>query len=83
MNDIDIKRLQWLCRRGMLELDMLLLPFCEKKFIKLSDEKKLQFLEIIKLEDNILYNILIKNINCPDHLYSIVLDIKKFHLIYK
>jgi len=29
-NNEEIKRLKWLCRRGILELDILLLPFLRK-----------------------------------------------------
>jgi antitoxin CptB len=76
----EIKRLRWLCRRGILELDMLLLPFCEKKFENLSKEKKRKFLEILKFEDNTLYSMLIKNVKCPQQLNDIILDIKEFHL---
>merc|ERR1712039_1144451 len=81
--NIDIKRLLWLCRRGILELDMLLLPFCKKEFENLEEGKKVQFLEILKFEDNILYNILIKNVQCQQHLRPIIKDIKDFHLIEK
>ena len=78
-NNEEIKRLKWLCRRGILELDILLLPFYESKFQSLSEKKKVQFFEILKFEDNILYNILIKNIKYKGHLNPIIQDIKIFH----
>ena len=77
---IDTKRLQWLCRRGMLELDILLLPFYKSKFSFLTEEKKTQFLEILKFEDNTLYGILIKNVKYPNHLDPIINEIKNFHV---
>jgi len=78
--EIDTKRLKWLCRRGMLELDILLSPFYENQFRLLSEEKKIQFLEILKFEDNILYSILIKNVAYPNHLDPIIREIKNFYL---
>ena len=33
-------RLLWQCRRGMLELDLLLLPFVEQHYHRLSDRER-------------------------------------------
>ena len=44
-------RLQWRCRRGMLELDLLLQPFVEKQFDKLSNEQKQQFNALLDFQD--------------------------------
>ena len=79
MKNIEVKRIRWLCRRGMLELDKLLFPFCENNFVNLSYEKKMLFIEILRMDDNILYNILVKNMHCPEHLLSMVLEIKNFY----
>ena len=79
MRNIELKRIRWLCRRGMLELDKLLLPFCENNFNALSHDEKMLFIEVLKMDDNLLYNILVKNIDCPNHLLSIISEIKKFH----
>lgn len=75
----EFKRLEWLCRRGILELDILLLPFYKQRFKTLTIKKKIQFFEILKFEDNVLYNILIKNTRCDRHLRSIIKEIKTFH----
>ena len=36
-------RLKWACRRGMLELDVLLQPFVEEAFHDLSDQDQETF----------------------------------------
>jgi len=44
-------RLQWRCRRGMLELDLLLQPFVEKAYETLSEEEKQQFHALLDFQD--------------------------------
>ena len=45
-------RLQWRCRRGMLELDLLLQPFVENVYDSLSAEDKHKFHLLLDLQDN-------------------------------
>ncbi len=47
----DKARLQWRCRRGMLELDLLLEPFVENVYDKLSEEEKQQFHALLDFQD--------------------------------
>ena len=44
-------RLQWRCRRGMLELDLLLLPFVENVYDTLTPEDKHKFHLLLDLQD--------------------------------
>lgn len=48
-------KLYWACRRGMLELDLLLLPFLEKAYDNLNDEEKAIFVQMLETEDPTLY----------------------------
>lgn len=52
----DHRRILWQCRRGMLELDMLLIPFCEERYPSLSSGQQQLFLELINMEDPILFS---------------------------
>ena len=55
MDAADKNRLQWKCRRGLLELDLVLQDFCEKRL----QEKDFEPLnELLDLEDNDLWDIL-------------------------
>jgi antitoxin CptB len=56
----EIAHLRWHCRRGMLELDLLLLPFLEKKYPDLSEQEKLLFEQLLACEDQDLYDWLVK-----------------------
>lgn len=44
-------RLRWACRRGMLELDILLESFLEKGYAQLSHEQKLTFQQLLDYPD--------------------------------
>jgi antitoxin CptB len=48
-------RLFWACRRGMLELDLILLPFLEKTYPHLDREAKRQFECLLDSEDQELF----------------------------
>ena len=48
-------RLKWACRRGMLELDVLFMPFVEEAFEDLSDEQKLVFERLLTCDDPDLF----------------------------
>lgn len=56
----SIAKLRWQCRRGMLELDLLLSPFLETHYAQLSiDEQKL-FVQLLSSTDQDLYDWLVK-----------------------
>lgn len=52
-------RLRWSCRRGMLELDLLLLPFLEKQFTNITPEEQELFRELLACEDQDLHSWLV------------------------
>ncbi len=47
---------RWHCRRGMLELDILLQNFFDRHYLQLSAEERALFEEILKSNDQQLYN---------------------------
>lgn len=51
----QIAKLRWNCRRGMLELDLLLLPFLEKIFPSLSEQEQRIFEQLLACTDQDLY----------------------------
>lgn len=53
---MDEKRLVWASRRGMLELDLILLPFLEKVYPTLSDADKKLYWQFLKEEDQDIYS---------------------------
>ena len=57
--DCIASRIMWQCRRCMLELDLLLIPFFTNKYSKLTEELKCLFLDFLNLPDPIMMQILI------------------------
>lgn len=51
----DIRRLTWQCRRGMLELDVLLVPFMQEAFSDLSEDDQARFVKLLDSEDQDLF----------------------------
>lgn len=60
------RRLQWHSHRGMLELDVLLLPFSEKCFLDLSEDDQKLYRRMIDCEDQDLFNWFMEKSKCPD-----------------
>lgn len=50
-----LSQLKWSCRRGMLELDVLLTNFLTDCYASLSKEDQLTFIDLIKSADPDLY----------------------------
>jgi antitoxin CptB len=51
MNDLEIRRLEWRCRRGMKELDLLLVRYLKGAFVQASSEQRAAFVEFLELPD--------------------------------
>ena len=52
----ELNRLRWRARRGMLELDLLLLPFFDDVFRSLQEQEQRAFIRLLEQEDpDLLY----------------------------
>lgn len=75
---MDFNRLRWHCRRGMLELDLLLEPFLDEVFKTLGDDDKRCFEKLIKEEDQDLFVWFMQTAvpSDPDlaHIVKVILD---------
>ncbi|PKO53817.1 MAG: hypothetical protein CVU27_00605 [Betaproteobacteria bacterium HGW-Betaproteobacteria-20] len=52
MTDEEVRRLSWRCRRGLLELDIILQRFSENHLTDLSAQELLAFDYLLDLPDN-------------------------------
>ena len=52
--DQQLERLRWQCRRGMLEVDLLLNRFLESEYGELTDEEKRRFVSLLEYPDQVL-----------------------------
>lgn len=55
MSKINIEKLNWQCRRGMLELDVILGRLLKSTFPALSEEQQFQFEQMLLADDPTLY----------------------------
>ncbi len=61
VNDSENKlsKVRWQCKRGMLELDLILQNFCDNAYMSLNADKQLQFEQLLMAEDQDLQRWLI------------------------
>lgn len=53
---MEMNRLRWASRRGMLELDLVLLPFVENIYLTLAEDDQQRFVDLLEAEDTELFN---------------------------
>ena len=49
--ECEKKRVYWACRRGMLELDLILIPFFEKQYATLCSREQTLFAKLLTCHD--------------------------------
>jgi antitoxin CptB len=78
IKDAEQRRLAWRCRRGMLELDIVLQQFVAQYFNQLTLTELQAFDELLAMPDNDLWNVLkMKNLHLKSELQQSIID--KFH----
>ena len=79
MNELE-KKILWQCRRGLWELDAILVPFVEKNFSALSSEEVERFRHLLSYEDIDMFDILVNKKSFEDDsLKGIINKIIDFH----
>jgi len=53
--NLEIKRLRWRCRRGMRELDQLMLRYLDQRWLTADDAERAFFLQLLDCEDDKLW----------------------------
>lgn len=70
-----LARLRWACRRGMLELDVLLLPFVDQAFDTLNFEQQETFERLLTCDDPDLFAWFMGHQKCMDPELAAVVEI--------
>jgi antitoxin CptB len=55
---VFLERVRWRCRRGLLELDIVLGRFIEQRYPSLDNEQRVVFDELLDLADNDLWDLI-------------------------
>jgi antitoxin CptB len=70
----DLKRLYWHSRRGMLELDLLLVPFAEDSLTGLSADELEMYRELLREEDQDLFLWLTRRADAPSSRLQLIIE---------
>ncbi len=69
----EFERAQWRCRRGLLELDIILQRFMDKHYIHMSAQQLQQFETLLSLPDNDLWDLIsARKLTKDNHLQSVL-----------
>lgn len=55
ISDEEFKRIRWASRRGMLELDLIMVPFVEDCLRDLPEQDQQRYIQLLEEEDNDLF----------------------------
>lgn len=66
LSELERNRLRWRSRRGMLELDLLLLPFYDEVFASLDDTDQAVFIRLLEQDDPDLLSWFSRNATSED-----------------
>jgi len=62
----EYSEFKWRCRRGMLELDILLNSYLEKNYNSMSQQQGDVFSEVLDYPDQVLFDLLLGNMQSSD-----------------
>ncbi len=66
-------RMRWRCRRGMLELDIVLLRFMDAHYEQLDEQQHELFEALLTYPDHDLWNMIARNTRVPDEAFRPIL----------
>jgi alanine racemase len=84
MNQIKMPELDavlWMCRRGMLELDLILNGFTRDCYKQLHDTQKNQLISLLSYDDPVLYDILVKKTKTPGASVAEIVTMINQHIL--
>ena len=75
LSEADYKRLYWASRRGMLELDLVLMPFAEQRLRELGAEDQQRYVRLLESEDTELFAWFLQRQHPQDSELATIVDI--------
>ena len=71
----ELDKIRWHCRRGLLELDLILENFNRQHLTSLEPEQLARFKELLAFPDNDLLDLVMGRAASPDERYNNVLQL--------
>lgn len=75
MSEYNKLRIEWDCRRGMLELDNVIMPFYKTYFDTLDGSQKQAFLRLLACTDLQLFSWFFNKVTPPDEDIAQIIDL--------
>lgn len=70
----ELNKIRWHCRRGLLELDLILEKFNERHLLVLDPEQLDRYRELLEFQDNDLLDLVMGRAASPDRRYEDILQ---------
>lgn len=80
MSQYNKLKISWACRRGMLELDFMIMPFYQQCFDTLSKQQKQVFIELLDYPDPQLFRWLMNQEDAPSKELAAMVHLIQDHL---
>jgi len=78
-DSLAMKRLRWACRRGMLELDLILEPYLNTRFPKVDSREQRQFMALLECNDQDLFDWFLGKKPCTESRFSEIIALVLQH----
>ena len=80
----DLKRINWLCRRGMKELDLLMEYYFGKIFPNLDNKDKEVFCKLLEYQDPLILDLLFKRkVDADENINQLIDVLREIQVINK
>lgn len=79
LSESDYKRIYWASRRGMLELDLVLMPFVEQRLRELDADDQQRYVRLLESEDTELFAWFLQRQRPQDTELADIVDIVLAH----
>ncbi len=74
----ELERARWRCRRGLLELDIILQRFMDQHYTQLDEQRLKQFEKLLALPDNDLWDLITtRQVTADDNLQQVLKLLQK------
>ncbi len=74
----ELERARWRCRRGLLELDIILQRFMDQHYTQLDEQRLEQFEKLLALPDNDLWDLITtRQVTTDDNLQQVLKLLQK------
>ncbi len=74
VDEQQIARIRWRCRRGMLELDVMLEKYFDHHFRQLSEQQKKEFERLLETPDQTLFDWFLGKTAPEDESFKRIVD---------